>query len=103
MISAKDLYESLVHSIDSACASENFQEVCNLAIQMGMTGGEINSFNALRYEFSYLDDEGEIVTLSFRSYDPSGPFQNELDINRFTAKLLSGTREVESYDRQYSD
>lgn len=100
---ARNLYEAIVTAIDKACASSNFLEVCDVAAQLGMIGGEVTSFNALRYEFAYTDSEGDQVTLNVRSYDPSGPFQNEPDINRFTVKLISPGREVASHDRQYDE
>lgn len=102
-MSATSLYNAMIGVIDHACETLGFLEVCDVAARLGMAGGEIKSFNALRYEFTYSDSQGDQVTLNVRSYDPSGPFQNEPDINRFTAKLISGGREVASHDRQYAD
>ena len=82
---------------------DGFLEVCDEAVQLGMVGGEVKSFNALRYEFAYIDSEGGQVTLNVRSHDPSGPFQNEPDINRFTVKLICAGREMASHDRQYNE
>jgi hypothetical protein len=100
---AKMLFDALASAIDNACKSRGFLEVCDSAAKLGMIGGEVNSFNTLKYEFTYTDGEGGSVTMNVRSYDPSGAFQNEPDINRFTAKLLRDGREVDSYDRSYED
>lgn len=103
MLLAKTLYDAVASVIDKACESKGFREVCDVAAQLGMAGGELNSFNALRYEFAYADEVGDQVTLNVRSYDPSGPFQNEPEINRFTVKLISRGREVASHERQYNE
>lgn len=100
---ANTLYDAVTRAIDKACETQGFLEVCDVAAQLGMAGGEVKSFNALRYEFTYSDSQGNQVTLNVRSYDPSGPFQNEPDINRFTAKLILGGHVVASHDRQYSE
>lgn len=100
---AKKLFDAIASAIDKACESRGFLEVCDSAAKLGMIGGEVKSFNTLKYEFSYADSDGGSVTLNVRSYDPSGPFQNEPDINRFTTKLLRDGREVDSYDRSYED
>lgn len=100
---ARQVYDSLVTAIDKACESRGFLEVCDVAVRLGMTGGEVKAFNSLRYEYAYKDDDGQTVDLNVRSYDPSGPFQNEPDINRFTAKLRVNGSEVVSHDRSYTD
>lgn len=100
---AKTLYEAIVGAIDMACESRGFLEVCDSAVKLGMSGGEVKAFNTLKYEFAYTDSEGGSVVLNVRSYDPSGPFQNEPDINRFTAKLLIKGHEIASHDRSYED
>lgn len=84
---ARNVYDSLVIAIGRACERRGFLEVCDSAVQFGMKGGEIKGGMSLRYEYSYIGEDGQSVGLSIRSYDPSGPFQNEPDINRFTAKL----------------
>jgi hypothetical protein len=100
---ANILFEEMVRAIDKAYQTCGFLEVCDSAMRFGMAGGKVESFNALRYEFTYADNLGGSVTLNVRSYDPSGPFQNEPDINRFTVKLLREGREIASHDRSYQD
>lgn len=100
---AQDIYTLLVLAIDQACESEGFMEVCEVAGHHGMRGGRVTAFNALKYEYTYSDSDGHMVHLNIRSYDPSGPFQNIPDINRFTVKLVIGSQDIAIHDRQYSD
>lgn len=100
---ARRVYEALVIAIEKACAVHGFSEVCDEAQRLGMSGGRANSLTSLRYDFKYESPDGGVVTLDVRSYDPSGPFQNEPDINRFTARLYENGQERTAYDRQYSD
>jgi hypothetical protein len=100
---AKAIFDAVTRVVDRACESRGFQEVCDSAAKLGMAGGRVSSFNILKYEFTYADGKGGIITLNVRSYDPSGPSQNQPDINRFTVKLLCDGREVESHDRSYED
>ena len=66
-----------------------------------MIEGQIYGGMSLRYEYSYTGEAGHSVGLNVRSYDPSGPFQNEPDINRFTASLRVNGLESAIHDRQY--
>lgn len=100
---ARQIYDALVVAIDVACEERGFLEVCDEAIRLGMAGGQTGDIMTLGYKYEYTDEESQVVSLYVRSYDPSGPFQNEPDINRFTAKLHTNGREVASHDRSYTD
>jgi hypothetical protein len=103
LMRAIQIFDSLIIAIDNACKNDGFLEMPEIALHLGMSGGRVESFNALRYEFNFSDSEGHVVSLSIRSYDPSGPFQNIPDINRFTAKLFANGAEIASHDKEYSD
>lgn len=100
---ANQLYSALVTAIDDACVNRGFMEVCDAAQTLGMTGGRTTDQFKLAYSYDFADLSGQSVNLYVRSYDPSGPGQNEPDINRFTVRRSNNGREVDVYDRQYND
>ena len=100
---AQDIYTLLVLAIDQACECGGFMEVCEVAEHNGMRGGRVTAFYSLKYEYTYSVSNDNMVLLNIRSYDPSGPFQNIPDINRFTVKLVIGGQDIAIHDRQYSD
>jgi len=100
---ANQLYSELVTAIDNACANQRFMEVCDAAQALGMTGGQTADRFTLSYKYDFADSSGQSVNLYIRSYDPSGPGQIEPDINRFTVRRSHNGREVDVYDRQYTD
>lgn len=101
---AAEVFEALKRGIDKALETENFLDVCTLAEQLRMDGGEETGTTSLSYRYEYLGNDDRKVTLHVRSYDPSGPFQNEPDINKFTVELFdaAGGR-VSTYQQSYSD
>lgn len=101
---AKDVFEALKQGIDKAVSDENFMSVCNLAEELRMDGGEEQRSTSLSYRYQYQPGDGQRVSLHVRSYDPSGPFQNIPDINKFTVNLYDSQGNVlGSYERSYSD
>lgn len=101
---ASEVFEALRQGIDKAVAAENFITVCNLAEELRMEGGEEQRSASLSYRYQYQSGDGQRVSLHVRSYDPSGPFQNIPDINRFTVNLYDGQgKTLGSYERSYSD
>jgi hypothetical protein len=67
-----------------------------------MSGGQTPDRFTLGYRYAFSDGS-DAVELYVRSYDPSGPFQNIPDINRFTASLIRDGKTIATHDRQYND
>ncbi|WP_448108848.1 hypothetical protein [Pseudomonas azerbaijanoccidentalis] len=98
------IFSALKDAIQHACQSRDFGGVLRIAESTGMRGGEDKrSITILRYEYKFSDSDGNSVELSFRSYDPSGPFQMEPDINRFNLTLTVDGRQAGQYSDSYID
>jgi hypothetical protein len=100
---SKQVFDWLADAIERTVAAKGFNEVCQYAEQLGLTGGQTNSMTTLGYRFEGVDASGARVELYVRSYDPSGPFQNVPDINRFTVTLTENGVETGRYHDEYSD
>ena len=46
---------------------------------------------------------GSSILFEFRSYDPSGPFQNILDVNKIKLQLLQNDQLISELIEQYDD
>jgi hypothetical protein len=102
-IMADQAFEALVKEIGRAVVERGFNAVWELAQRLGMTGGRAGSPFTLGYRFQGTDQTGALIDLYVRSYDPSGPGQNEPDISRFTVTVQRGGTQVAYYDAQYEE
>lgn len=100
---ARQAFDWLADAIERTVAARGFNEVCQHAEQLGLKGGQTKSITTLGYRFDGVDASGARVELYIRSYDPSGPFQNIPDINRFTVTLTENGVQTARYENEYSD
>ncbi|MDN7754764.1 hypothetical protein [Burkholderia gladioli] len=103
LTTAKQALDLLADAIARTVAARGFNEVCEYALQLGLTGGQTGSLTKLEYRFEGVDESGARVELHVRSYDPSGPFQNIPDINRFTVTLTENGVQTGRYHDEYND
>ncbi|MHC4050150.1 hypothetical protein [Bradyrhizobium sp. 25ACV] len=84
---ARDLYAQLKAAIERAEAQKQYDLPIDFAVANGFSKKETSSASGgLAFECSYFADDGAI-RLEYRSWDPSGPFQNLPDINRYFLTL----------------
>ena len=85
--------ESVVKQ-DSSCLVDKVREL-NLDIS-----GEANY---MRLNCSYNALDGSSVIFNFKSYDPSGPFQNIPDVNKVKLLLLQNQSVIAEVSEVYDD
>lgn len=100
MSTASEVFAQISQAIEKACETESLLLVVEEAIRLGMDGGDNSRIN-LYYDYTFDDGAGGAVALSVSSYDPSGPFQNLPDINRFSATLAQDGTIRQRIDRAY--
>ena len=59
--------------------------------------------NYMRLNCSYYAPDGSSVIFTFKSYDPSGPFQNIPDVNKVKLLLLQNQSVIAEVSEAYDD
>ena len=100
---ARSMYESLASAIDSSCNKRDNLEfnqfvAANNFVAEDTTRGMIY---AQQYTRTFADKSKLVV--EYRSYDPSGPFQNDPDINKFEARIVLEGKTISEFKQEYSD
>tara|TARA_R110002020_G_scaffold403098_1_gene613214 strand:+ start:547 stop:870 length:324 start_codon:yes stop_codon:yes gene_type:complete len=96
----KEIFGEVKKRINLAIEKEDYQ-LLDLA-DLGFQKENIKD-GRLIHELHSLEDDNEKIEVDFRCYDPSGPFQNLKDINKFTADYFIEGKSVEKYQRTYED
>lgn len=94
----RDVYERMKVAIDQAAATKQYDVPIRFAEANGFMVRETSNTN-LAFECTYVS-EGGAIRLIYRSYDPSGPFQNLPDRNRYYLTLFEPS---DRYHVDYDD
>ncbi|CNE94060.1 hypothetical protein ACMVCI_000844 [Yersinia enterocolitica] len=98
---AKDKFTLLKQQIILVCHERNSGKLIDLALNSGMfVQGE---WNYSKLHCSYKDSEGSEIQFSYKSYDPSGPFQNLPDVSKVKLVLLSQNNEIDRYETCFDE
>ena len=97
------MYESLASAIDSSCNKRDHLEfnqfvAANDFVTEDTTRGMIY---ARQYTRTFADKSKLVV--EYRSCDPTGPFQNDPDINKFEVRIVLGDKTISEFKQEYSD
>ncbi len=93
----------LQEAVTKACSQKDYFIARDVAASLGFTETEQPRSITLSIKYEYRDSGGRSIVLIFHSYDPSGPFQNLPDVNKFDLKLI-GTSSVEKeFSCSYED
>ena len=63
----------------------------------------IGESNSMYYECVYHSTDGNSVNFTYKSYDPSGAFQNLPDINKVKIELFENGVLTAAHDERFSD
>ena len=100
----KDTFKSLKNAIEKTCATKTYHLTEEEALSLGLIKSDESSSWTLAYKFERLMPDGTSITLGFRSFDPSGPFQNLPDVNRFVLRHISSQGGIiEEFTAEYTD
>ena len=98
IVKTRDIYEKVKAAIQQAASRKEYDLPMAVAEANGFSKRE-TSKNNLAFECTYFGFDGAIK-LEYRSYDPSGPFQNLPDRNRYFLTLYG---EADRYSLDYDD
>lgn len=94
----RELFDRLKSAIAQAEAQKQYDIPLIFAEANGFIKKELN-YSGLAFECTYFGEDGAI-RLIYRSWDPSGPFQNLPDINRYFLTLFEPS---DKYSLDYPD
>lgn len=89
----------LKDALTKACSLKDHLIVKDVAKSLGFT--ETEQPRSMTHE--YLGADGWSIVLIIRSYDPSGPFQNLPDVNKFDLKLICDSSVKRGFSCSYED
>jgi hypothetical protein len=102
-MSTEEKFIVLQEAVTKACSQKNYFIARDVAASLDFTETEQPRSMTLSLKYEYRGSDGRSIILIFHSYDPSGPFQNLPDMNKFDLKLL-GTSSVErEFSCSYED
>jgi len=93
----------LQEAVTEACSQKDYCIASDVAASLGFTETEQLRSITLSLMYEYQGSDGRSIVLNFRSYDPSGPFQNLTDINKFKLKLISTSLVEREFSCSYED
>lgn len=98
---ARELYEKIKGYIEEAAETQNSSSLVVKVRDLNLnTTGQVNYMNL---NCSYGAPDGSSIVFSFRSYDPSGPFQNLPDVNKIKLQLLQDGAVISEVSKEFDD
>lgn len=98
---AKDIFDKISGFIKEAERTQNSSSLMDQVRALNLeTIGEANYMNL---NCSYQAADGSSINFEFRSYDPSGPFQNLPDVNKIKLQLIQSGSVVSEVATRFDD
>ena len=98
---AKELFDKISGYIEEAVRTQNSSPLVDKIKILNLnTEGEVNYMN-LNCSFDGQDNSS--IKFAFRSYDPSGPFQNLPDVNKIKLQLLLNGVIISEINERFDD
>ena len=98
-----DIFQTLRISLDEAREAKNHLIAKEAALNNGFTKEDLTHGLTVKYLFRYEDNEDGKIEMEWRSYDPSGPFQNLPDMNKIELKCYIKSQLIDQYQVEYED
>ncbi|MGI2095320.1 hypothetical protein ACRN96_22610 [Shewanella oncorhynchi] len=98
---AEQKFKELISLVDRASKEQNANLIVDEVPKMGVT--LIGEHNYMLLNGTYAESDGSRLTFHYRSYDPSGPFQNIPDVNKIKIELFFNNLSVSVYEDVFND
>ena len=96
------IFNELKTALQLSCSARDDSQFRLFLSNNGFT--EENTTNGFTFSMRYsLTHENGSIVINYRSYDPSGPFQNLPDENKYDATLTLNGQPVESFATSFTD
>lgn len=103
ILQAQQYFEAMKVAIDKTCLERDLSYVNQYAIDCGYNVNNVSSSFTYSLQYDLIFTDGLQVSLNYRSFDPSGPFQNIPDISRFDLKLINNSQTISSYRNEFEE
>jgi hypothetical protein len=98
-----ELFVNLKSALDDTCATRSELPLSSILDLHGFVREDVSSAFIFATQHTKAVDPHYSIVVSYRSYDPSGPFQNEPDENRFQIAIEFNGNVLQTYDKSYVD
>lgn len=102
-MNTREIFASLRNALEEARSQQDSSIATSAANSFGFVESDESRNFTFAVRYSYTGSDGYSIVLNYRSYDPSGPFQNLPDINKFSLTLVNGGSEEDSYSCSFED
>jgi hypothetical protein len=100
-MNARELFDQISDYVTEAEMTQNSSPLVDKVKALNLNiDGEVNYMNL---NCSYQDQAGSSIKFSFRSYDPSGPFQNLPDVNKIEMQLFKNGAVISEINKRFDD
>ncbi|MGP1716762.1 MAG: hypothetical protein ACTS9Y_06240 [Methylophilus sp.] len=100
---AEQIFEVLSFSINQACNEQDWFNVRRDALAYGFKQTDVSTSSAYGQRFDLLIEPGIYLCLTYRSFDPSGPFQTLPVISRFELTCAIENENIKSYQNGFDE
>jgi hypothetical protein len=100
---ANEIFEELTFSIDQACAERYWFIACRPARVLGFTQTDVSTVFAHAQRFDLEIEPDIYLSLTYRSFEPSGSFLTLPGITRFELTLTHDGEMVRTYQNEFEE
>lgn len=100
---AEQIFEVLSFSIDQACSEQDWLNVRRDALAYGFKHSDVSTSSAYIQRFELMIESGIHLCLEYRSFDPSGPFQNLSVVNSFELTMTKDQAHIKSHYNSFDE
>lgn len=100
---ADQIYDVLRFSIDLACTEQHWLNVSRDALAFGFTQTDVSTAFAYAQRFDLKLEPDIYLSLSYRSFDPSGPFRTLPAVSKFELTLSVAGKVIRTHQNGYDE
>ncbi|AKR42361.1 hypothetical protein [Methylophilus sp. TWE2] len=100
---ADQIFEIIKNSIVQSCQNHDWSIARNAVQTFGFAESDVSTTFTYAQRYDLMITPTIYLCLSYRSVDPSGPFQNLPDISKFDLGLSIDGQVVKSYTNEYEE
>lgn len=100
---AHQIFEELTFSIDQACVEKYWFTACRPARVLGFTQTDVSTVFAHAQRFDLEIEPNIYLSLTYRSFEPSGSFLSLPGISKFELSLMHDNQLIKSYQNEFEE
>lgn len=100
---ANEIFEELKTAVDLACRERYWFTACRNARVLGFSQTDVSSSFAYAQRFDLEIEPDIYISLTYRSFEPSGAFLTLPGITKFELSLMHNNALVASYQNEFEE